>query len=894
MTNKLLVLVDGSSYLYRAFHALPPLMNSKGKPTGAVYGVASMLKKLITQFQPDYIAVVFDAKGKTFRDELFADYKAHRPSMPNELVQQIEPLHDLIRALHLPMLVIDGVEADDVIGTLAKQGESHGLSVVISTGDKDLAQLVNSHITLINTMSNTSYDRAGVIEKFGIPPELIVDYLTLVGDTSDNIPGVPGVGPKTAVKWLTEFGSLKNIVAQAGSIKGKVGENLRAQLGQLPLLQELVTIRCDVPLPYKVGDLIAGTPDKQKLLALAQDLEFKSWIAEYSKNEIEVIEQVNKKYHAILTHQGLDEWIKKLAAAPLVAFDTETTSLNYINAELVGLSFSIKAGEAIYIPVGHNYLDAPKQLDRHEVLAKLKPLLENTQIKKVGHHIKYDKEVVANYGINLQGIAYDTMLESYVLDSIASRHDLDTLTLKYLNHKNISYEEVAGKGAKQICFSEVAIDVVTQYAAEDADITLQLHEKFWPAIEKEPKLKKIFEEIEIPLLTVLTGMERHGVLIDKTLLAEQSKVLFARAKELEKSAFELSGQPFNLNSPKQLQEILYEKMGLPVVKKTPTGQPSTAEPILQELAHSYDLPRIILEYRSITKLKSTYTDRLPEQVNVKTGRVHTSYHQAVAGTGRLSSSDPNLQNIPIRTEAGRKIRQAFIAPEGYQILAADYSQIELRIMAHLSRDKGLIDAFSANLDIHRATASQVFGVSLHDVTDDQRRKAKAINFGLMYGMSAFGLAKQLGVERAAAQAYIDSYFCQYPGVLDYMERTRKQAHEMGFVETLLGRRLYLPDINARNIQLQKGAERAAINAPMQGTAADIIKLAMISVERYLHDSDIDASMVMQVHDELVFEVASSDVEELKEKVNLLMSHALELVVPLVVDIGVGNNWDEAH
>jgi len=894
MDNKLLILVDGSSYLYRAFHALPPLHNSKGLPTGAIYGVLNMLRKLLMEYQPHYVAVVFDAKGKTFRDEIYAEYKAHRPSMPEELKLQIQPLHDIIRAMHIPLLCVDGVEADDVIGTLACQAEEIGLSVLISTGDKDLAQLVSPKITLINTMNNKMYNRAGVIEKFGVPPELIIDYLTLVGDSSDNIPGVAGVGPKTAVKWLAEFGSLKNIIEQAACIKGKVGENLRNQINQIPLIQQLVTIKCDVPLTYKISELLPGEVDATRLKNFFQELEFKSWAAELSgKGTVEPI-QKQKKYHAVLTEEEFLIWLDRLQNAELICLDTETTSLDYMYAEIVGLSFAIEHDEAIYIPVAHDYIGAPQQLSRAYVLEKLKPLLENPNLKKVGHNLKYDKEVLANHRINLQGIAYDTMLESYILDSTASRHDMDTLAIRYLNHKAISYEEVAGKGAKQINFSKVTVEVATEYAAEDADVTLQLHNYFFKKINEDKKLKKVLEEIEMPLLDVLVDVERTGVLIDAGLLKKQSIEIEKRAQELEKETFVLCGQEFNLNSPKQLQEILYDKMNLPIIKKTPTGQPSTAEPILQELADEYELPKIILEYRSLTKLKSTYTDRLPEQINQNTGRVHTSYHQAVAGTGRLSSSDPNLQNIPIRTEMGRRIRQAFVAPKNYQILAADYSQIELRIMAHLSGDRGLIDAFANDLDIHRATAAQVFGAHLNEVTDEQRRKAKAINFGLIYGMSAFGLAKQLGVERASAQAYIDSYFAQYPGVREYMENTRKKAHEMGFVETIFGRRLHLPDINARNLQLQKAAERAAINAPMQGTAADIIKIAMLKVQHWLRESDIDARMIMQVHDELVFEVLKADVEELREHVIQLMNQAAQLAVPLVVDVGVGLNWDEAH
>ncbi|OGT32216.1 MAG: DNA polymerase I [Gammaproteobacteria bacterium RIFCSPHIGHO2_12_FULL_35_23] len=895
MKKELIVLIDGSSYLYRAFHALPPLTNSKGLPTGAIYGVISMINKLIHDYSPHYIAVVFDAKGKTFRHELYTEYKAHRPPMPEELQQQIAPLHDIIRALHLPLLIINGVEADDVIGTLAKQAEEIGLKVVISTGDKDMTQLVNDNITLINTMTNVICDRNQVIKKFGVPPELITDYLALIGDTSDNVPGVAKVGPKTAEKWLSTYNSLDNIMQHASDIPGKIGENLRASLTTLPIAKTLVTIRCDIPLDYIISDLVPGSCDKEALSKLYSELEFKSLLATLLKTTLQTeMTTSTKKYHTILDETLLDNWLVKLTKAELISFDIETDSLNYMEANIVGLSFAITPQEAIYIPLAHDYPGAPKQLDRQLVLTKVKVLLENKALAKVGHNLKYDKEVLANYQITLDGIAFDTMLESYVIDSTANRHDLYTLALKYLNQKTIAYEEVAGKGVNQITFNQVTLEKATAYAAEDAAVTLELHQMLWPKIAVDEKLKHVFNSIELPLLTVLCAMERNGVLVDCDMLKKQSKELAIRAEELEKKAFELCGCEFNLNSPKQLQKIFYEKLKLPIIKKTPTGQPSTAEPILQELAVNYELPAVVLEYRSLTKLKSTYTDRLPEQINNKTHRIHTSYHQAVAGTGRLSSSDPNLQNIPIRTEAGRKIRQAFIASPGFQIVAADYSQIELRIMAHLSGDRGLIDAFVNELDVHKATAAQVFGISLQEVSAEQRRKAKAINFGLIYGMSAFGLAKQLGVERAAAQAYIDSYFAQYPNVHDYMERTRKIAHQKGYVETLFGRRLYLSEINAKNLQLQKAAERAAINAPMQGTAADIIKLAMIRVYHWLQSSAIEAKLIMQVHDELVFEVAKADIEEARINIEQLMSQAAKLAIPLVVDIGVGNNWDEAH
>jgi DNA polymerase I len=894
MDNNLFILIDGSSYLYRAFHALPPLVTSKGQPTGAMYGVLNMVKKLIDKHQPQYFAVVFDAKGKTFRHDMYPEYKAHRPPMPDELRSQIEPLHNIIRALHYPLLCIPGVEADDVIGTLAKHAEQSGLQTLISTGDKDLTQLVNQQTTLINTMNHQEFNRGAVIEKFGVPPELIIDYLALIGDTSDNVPGIPKVGPKTAVKWLAQYGSLDNIVSHADMIKGKVGENLRSNLTQLELSRKLVTIQCDVDLSYKLSDFVPGKPDNVLLKDFYQTYELKFFLKHVINEPIAAPEKAPKKYETILTQADLDRWIEKIKTAPLVAFDTETNSLNYMLASIVGLSFSVQPNEACYIPVAHNYMDAPEQLNREAVLAQLKPLLESPEIKKVGHNLKYDKEVLLNHGVNLQGIAFDTMLESYVFDSSINRHDLDSLALKYLDHKNVKFEEVAGKGVKQITFDQVTLDIAAPYAAEDADISLQLHQALWPRIEKDEKLKRVFETIELPLIDVLCEIEREGVLIDSAMLKAQSLQLAERLSQLEKEIFLLSGEPFNINSPKQLQGIFYDKLNIPVIKKTPTGQPSTAEPVLQELAQDYEMPRLVLSYRSFSKLKSTYTDKLPEEVNETTGRVHTSFHQAVAGTGRLSSSNPNLQNIPIRTEEGRRIREAFIAPNNCKLIAADYSQIELRIMAHLSQDASLINAFADGLDIHKATAGQVFGVDLHDVTKEQRRKAKAINFGLIYGMSAFGLAKQLGVERAAAQAYIDSYFNQYPGVHNYMASTREKAHELGFVETLFGRRLYLPEINAKNIQRQKAAERAAINAPMQGTAADIVKIAMIHVARWLKESSVNAKMIMQVHDELVLEVAEEDVALVSEKVALLMSQAARLDVPLVVDVGMGSNWNDAH
>lgn len=893
MATKPLILVDGSSYLYRAFHALPPLTNSKGQATGAIYGVLNMINRLRHDYDPDHMAVVFDAKGKTFRHRLYKEYKAHRPPMPEELVSQIKPLHELIRAMGIPLLVIEDVEADDVIGTLTKIASAHHLPTIISASDKDLAQLVNGDVTLVNTMSNTIWHRDGVIEKFGVPPELIIDYLTLIGDTSDNIPGVPKVGPKTAVKWLTQYGSLDNIIKHAEEMTGAVGDNLRASLDQLPLSKELATIKCDVPLDVTPETLLLNGGDPEKLTTLLQDLEMNSLLHELVKTHAPKPKKVESHYQTILDKKSFDDLIALLNHAAQFVIDTETTSLDYMQAKLVGLSFAIKSGEAFYIPLAHDYEGAPKQLTMHDVLFSLKPILENSQIKKIGQHIKYDKEVLANYDIDLQGIAFDTMLESYVIDT-GARHDLDSLSSRILHHETIHYEDVAGKGAKQICFSQVDIATATNYSGEDADITLQLHEHFWSMIEKQSALKKVFTEIEIPLVNVLTKMERRGVLVDEKFLKKQSQEFEKRMNELEEAVFKLAGEPFNLNSPKQLQEILYDKLKLPVLKKTATKQPSTAEPVLQELALDYPLPKLILEYRSLSKLKSTYADRLPEQIDTNTGRVHTSYHQAVTSTGRLSSTDPNLQNIPIRHETGRLIRQAFIAPKNCKLIAADYSQIELRIMAHLSKDKALLDAFEKGHDIHTATAANVFAVDLDKVTPDQRRKAKAINFGLIYGMSAFGLAKQLGVERAAAQAYIDAYFMEFPGVEKFMESIREFAHQHEYVETYFGRRLYTPSINAKNIHLQKGAERAAINAPMQGTAADIIKIAMLKVNEWIESEANDVHMIMQVHDELVFEAPTEKANEYAKKIQTIMSDAVKLSVPLVVEAGIGDNWDEAH
>jgi DNA polymerase-1 len=895
------VLVDASSYLYRAFHALPPLTTSRGEPTGAVYGVINMLRSLLTEYRPRYLAVVFDASGKTFRDDLFAEYKANRPPMPDELAAQVEPLHALVEALGLPLLQVPGVEADDVIGTLARQAAAEGIETLISTGDKDMAQLVGPHVTLINTMSHSVLDRDGVIAKFGVPPERIVDLLALMGDSSDNIPGIPRVGPKTAAKWLNEYGSLDDVLARADDIKGKVGESLRANLDTLALSRQLATIHCDVELDAGPRDLQPGEADTGQLRNWYTRLEFSRWLAELDARPPNETLPANDAtsapadYTTIVTQAQLDAWLSRLQAAELFAFDTETTSLNYRVARIVGVSFAVKAGEAAYVPLAHDYPGAPEQLDCEAVLSRLRPLLEDPHCFKVGHHIKYDRNVLANHGITLDGIRFDTMLESYVLDSTATRHDMDSVALKYLGHTNITYEDVAGKGANQLDFNQVPLEQAAPYAAEDADITLRLHQAMWPILAQSPALENIYREIELPLVTVLSDMEQTGVAIDTAMLARQSRELAHRIVALEQEAHREAGQPFNLGSPKQIQEILYDKLRLPVLAKTPKGAPSTAEAVLQDLALDYPLPRLILEYRSLSKLKSTYTDRLPEQIDPRSGRVHTSYHQAVATTGRLSSSDPNLQNIPVRTEEGRRIRQAFIARPGCALLAADYSQIELRIMAHLSGDEGLLRAFAAGADIHRATAAEVFGAAPEAVTSEQRRSAKAINFGLIYGMSAFGLARQLGIARGAAQEYIDLYFSRYPGVLAYMESTRRQAREQGYVETVFGRRLYLPDIKAGNAQRRSAAERTAINAPMQGTAADIIKRAMIRLHGWIRSQhELDITMIMQVHDELVFEVAESQIEEAGTRVRDSMVEAAALRVPLVVDIGVGSNWDEAH
>lgn len=892
-----LILVDGSSYLFRAYHAMPELTTAAGDPTGAIRGVIAMLRKLAKDYQGSPIAVVFDAKGKTFRNDLYAQYKANRPPMPDDLREQIQPIHDIIRAMGLPLLIVADVEADDVIGTLATQATAQERDTVISTGDKDMAQLVSPHVSLVNTMTETTMDRDGVIAKFDVTPEQIVDYLALMGDTVDNIPGVPKVGPKTAAKWLKEYGDLDAVMANADAIKGKVGENLRASFAQLPLSRSLTQIKCDVELDLGIGDLVASPPDEAALRELFERFEFRTWLEDAaSADAAAVITQPAPvtDYECISTMDALNGWLDQLRASALFAFDTETTSLNYMDAELVGFSFCIEPGKAAYLPVAHSYAGAPAQITLTDALAALAPLLEDPAIKKVGQNLKYDMSVLARYGVALNGIEFDTMLESYVLDSVASRHNMDDLAKKYLQRDTIHYEDVAGKGAKQLTFDQVPVDQATDYAAEDADVTLQLHATLWPRLAATPSLVEVFRTIELPLLAVLSKVERTGTLIDGGLLADQSRELGERIEVLRSQAFELAGGEFNPDSPKQLQEILYERLGLPVLKKTPKGQPSTAEPVMLELARDYELPEVILQYRSLAKLKSTYTDKLPLQINQKTGRVHTSYHQAVAATGRLSSADPNLQNIPIRTAEGRRIRQAFVAPPGRKIIAADYSQIELRIMAHLSQDAGLRDAFANNQDIHRATAAEVFGATLDTVSDDQRRNAKAINFGLIYGMSAFGLGRQLGISRALAQDYIDRYFARYPGVHDYMERTRALAHDQGFVETVFGRRLYLPEINARHAQRRQAAERTAINAPMQGTAADIIKRAMIGVDRWLAGAGLDALMIMQVHDELVFEVAENDAAALVSGVVEQMAAAAELSLPLIVDVGQGDNWDQAH
>ena len=915
-SNKSLLLIDGSSYLYRAFHAMPALTSSKGEQTGAVFGVLNMLHRILNDLEPDLVAVVMDAPGKTFRDDLYAEYKANRPPMPDDLREQIEPLHQSIEALGLPLLRIKGVEADDVIGTLATQAADAGITTVISTGDKDMAQLVNDRITLLDTMPRGGsreprpLDAEGVVKKFSVRPEQIIDYLALVGDSSDNIPGVPKVGAKTAVALLAEFAGVDDILADINSIaelkirgaKG-IAESITNNRDQLVLSYKLATIQCDVALPLKLDELKQSPPNTETLRKLYDHLELRSLLKKIDKGvtdeSVAAVETESKPaeksgYETVLKAAQLDQWLKKIADTELVAFDTETTSLSYMEAEIVGVSIAVAAGEACYIPLAHQYPGAPQQLNRKVVLAKLKPWLEAADKAKVGHHLKYDAHVLTNHGINMRGMAYDTMLESYVLDSTATRHDMDSVARKYLGIDTIHYEDVAGKGVKQLRFDEVEIERASPYAAEDADVTLQLHNELWSKLTKNKKLTKLYEEIEQPLVQVLKQIEGYGVLVDADLLGKQSKEITNKLATLEKQAHKEAGHDFNLSSPKQLQQILFEQLELPVIRKTPKGQPSTAEDVLQELADDYDLPRIVLEHRSLSKLKSTYTDKLPEQISPTTGRIHTSYHQAVAATGRLSSSSPNLQNIPIRTEEGRRIRQAFIAPDDYCLLAADYSQIELRIMAHISGDKGLLKAFAEDRDIHQATAAEVFGVALDEVSTDQRRSAKAINFGLIYGMSAYGLAKQLNISRGEAASYVDLYFDRYPGVHEYMEQTRELAREQGYVETVFGRRLYLPEIKSRQAQRRQYAERSAINAPMQGTAADIIKLAMLAVDQWLSAAEIDARMIMQVHDELVLEVRTAEATAIAAQVSALMRDAAKLKVPLKVSTGIGTNWDEAH
>jgi DNA polymerase-1 len=857
-----------------------------------------MIKKLMNDYPDTHIAVVFDAKGKTFRNDIYPEYKANRPPMPDDLRTQIEPIHDIIKKMGLPLLSVADVEADDVIGTLAVQATAQKMDVLISTGDKDMAQLVTPHVTLINTMNDSIMDEQGVVEKFGVRADQIIDYLALVGDTSDNIPGVPKCGPKTAVKWLTAYDSLSGVMENADEIKGKIGENLRASLEVLPVSYELATIKTDVALENSVDELELVAPDNDGLLELFTDLEFRAWVDELNGDEgadaAESSNSIETDYDIVFTFEELDGWLDTLKSAEAFAFDTETTSVDYMEAKLVGLSFSCETGKAAHVPLTHDYPGAPEQLPMADVLDRIRPLLEDRDRTIVGQNLKYDISVMAKHGVNIQAKVLDTMLESYVLNSVASRHNMDDLALKYLGISTVHFEDIAGKGAKQLTFNQIELEKAGHYAAEDADITWRLHETLWPKLQAEPSLLSVYTDIEIPLVPILSKVERQGVLLDELQLQQQSKELEKRLSELEQEAYGLAGQEFNLGSPKQLQEIFFEKLGLPVIKKTPKGQPSTAEPVLQELALDYPLPKVIMEYRGLSKLKSTYTDQLPKQINALTGRVHTSYHQAVAATGRLSSTDPNLQNIPIRTEEGRRVRKAFIAPPGYKVLAADYSQIELRIMAHLSEDDGLIKAFKEGLDIHKATAAEVFGVALDAVADEQRRSAKAINFGLIYGMSAFGLARQLNIARGDAQDYIDLYFERYPGVKAYMDRTRELAAEQGFVETIFGRRLYLPEITASNFQRRQAAERTAINAPMQGSAADIIKRAMIAVDAWLAMADLDTRVTMQVHDELVLEVAEGNIEEVSGGLAEKMSNAAELSIPLVVETGVGDNWDEAH
>ncbi len=893
-----LILVDGSSYLFRAYHALPSLTNSKNESTGAIVGVVNMLRRLVNDYQPERMAVVFDAPGGSFRNQLYTQYKANRAEMPDDLRTQIEPLHEIVRAMGLPMLIVSGVEADDVIGTLATQASSLGMKTLISTGDKDLAQLVDDYVTLINTMNGTLTDVEGVVERFGVKPDQIIDFLALVGDTSDNIPGVPKCGPKTAARWLAQYKTLDELMAHADEIKGKIGENLRQSLEQLPLAKELTTIRRDLTLEVGPTDLSLKTPDTDALEKLYSRIESRRLLATLEQQTPEDHSQPGPRgdYETILEWKVFESWLQQLRDAELISLDTETTSLDYMEAEIVGVSFAVEPGKAAYVPLAHDYAGAPTQLDRAQVLEQLQPLLESREHHIVGQNLKYDMSVLARYAISLRGIAFDTMLESYVLDSTATRHDMDSLALKYLQHKTIGYEEVAGKGAKQLRFDQVPLERAGPYAAEDADIALQLHQTLWPALEREEPLSRLLREIEVPLIPVLSRMERTGVKIDNRMLDDHTRELAERLEALEQQAADLAGRSFNMGSPKQIGEIFFDELGLPVISRTPKGAPSTAESVLQELAdQGYELPAVILQHRGLSKLKSTYTEKLPRMINSESGRVHTSYHQAVAATGRLSSTDPNLQNIPIRTAEGRRIRQAFVAESGYLMMAADYSQIELRIMAHLSGDAGLLQAFSQGLDIHRATAAEVFGVaSAEEVDEDQRRAAKAINFGLIYGMSAFGLGRQLGIGRNEAQAYVDLYFERYPGVREFMDRIKSDAKERGYVETIFGRRLYLPEIKARNAQRRAAAERTAINAPMQGSASDIIKLAMLAVDRWIEDKQPPLRMIMQVHDELVFEVREDFVDQAQKQIVTYMQSAADLRVPLLVDVGVGENWDQAH
>lgn len=895
MDNDKLVLVDGSSYLYRAFHALPPLTNSKGHPTGAIYGVINMINKLLHEQVTEYFVVIFDAPGKTFRNDLYSDYKANRPSMPDDLRPQIEPIHEIIKAMGLPLIMVQNVEADDVIGTLSKEAAANNMQVIISTGDKDMAQLVDQNITLINTMNDQKLDRNGVKLKFDVYPEQIIDYLTLMGDKADNIPGIPNVGAKTASKWLNKYDTLENIIDKSHEISGKIGEKLRNNINQLPLSKKLVTIDQNLNLGLKPSNLKITTKDIEKLKSIYKELELKTFYSQLSETPKKTTSKQNKtNYKSILNESDLMEWVDRCSQTKLFAIDTETNSLNYIEADLVGISLSVNENEAVYIPLAHDYPDAPIQLKIKETLSILKPLLEDEEIKKIGHHLKFDAHIFARYGIILKGMEFDSMLESYILNSVATRHGMNSVAKYYLHRETTLFEDIAGKGAKQITFNQINIETATSYAAEDADVTLCLHNHLWGEINKNPSLKNLYEKIEKPLIPILFEIEENGVLINKIMLKKQSDELLKSLNNLEDNAHKIANMEFNLSSPKQLQEVLYKKLKIPIIKKTPKGQPSTAEDVLQELSINHELPKLILEHRSLNKLRNTYTEKLPQQISNETGRIHTSYHQAVTATGRLSSSSPNLQNIPIRTSEGRRIREAFIAPNNYSILAADYSQIELRIMAHLSSDESLLLAFSAGEDIHRKTAAEVLGIAAEKVSQEQRRWAKAINFGLMYGMSAFGLAKQLGIGRHQAQEYIDLYFEKYPKVQSFMDATKERAREQGYIETLYGRRLYLPDINSKNGLRRKYAERSAINAPMQGSAADIIKLAMIDVDRWLKDEKIAAKIIMQVHDELVLEVKSELASEVRQEITRIMESTVSLKVPLIVDAGIGNNWDEAH